>query len=89
VAWYVDFSDAAERDLDKLDKRVREQVLARIAWYAAHADTIEPVPLHAQYKGLFKLRAGDWRIAYILKPEIKFIGVKMIDHRTKIYKRIK
>lgn len=87
--WRVEFTPIAERDLRKLDRQVRLQVTDRIEWLAEHIETLAPVPLHADFKGLFKLRVGDWRVAYTFEPSALLIKIRMIDHRTKIYKRHK
>ena len=87
TAWRVEFTAIAERDLKKLDARVRLQVVERIEWLAEHIETLAPIPLHADFKGMFKPRAGDWRVAYTFEPSETLIKIRMIDHRDKIYKR--
>ena len=85
--WRVEFTPIAERDLRRLDKHMRLQVTDRIERLAEHIETLAPVPLHADFKGLFKLRVGDWRVAYTFEPSMLLIKIRMIDHRSKIYKR--
>ncbi|MDO8552012.1 MAG: type II toxin-antitoxin system RelE/ParE family toxin [bacterium] len=82
-----EFTPISERDLRRLDKQIRMQVTDRIAWLAENIKTLTPVPLHADFKGLFKLRVGDWRVAYTFDTSTVLIKIRMIDHRTKIYKR--
>lgn len=87
--WHVEFTPTGESDLAKLDKQIRRQTIDRIEWLAENMGTVDSVPLHAQFKGLFKLRVGDWRVAYTFERVTQLIRVKMIDHRNKIYKRLK
>ena len=87
--WRVEFTPTGERDLSKLDKQIRQQVVSRSEWLAEHFDTLTPEPLHAEFKGLFKLRVGDWRAAYTFAPGEKLIKIRIVDHRNKIYKRLK
>ena len=87
-AWRVEFTPTGERDLIKLDKQVRQQAVDRIEWLAENIETLTPIPLHAEFRGLFKLRVGDWRVAYTFDPSKKNIKIRMIDHRNKIYKRL-
>lgn len=87
--WRSEFSPIGERDLAKLDKQVRRQVIERVEWLTQHFDALTAVPLHAAFKDYFKLRIGDWRAAYTFDPSEKLITIRMIDHRNKIYKRLK
>ena len=57
--WRGEFTPIGERDLGKLDKSLRLQVVTRVEWLAEHFETLKPVPLHADFKGLFKLRVGE------------------------------
>jgi hypothetical protein len=51
-------------DLDRLAPDVRERVLDRVQWLAAHFEEITPEPLRGrQWRGVFKLRVGDYRIS--------------------------
>ena len=86
--WRVLFSDEAKRDFSRLDRSVRMQVTERIAWLAENFEHITPLSLHDDLRGYFKLRAGDWRVAYTFEPSEKNIKIRMIDHRTRIYKRL-
>ena len=87
AVWRVEFTPIAERDLRRLDKHMRLQVTDRIERLAEHIETLAPVPLHADFKGLFKLLGGVWRVAYTFEPSMLLIKIRMIDHRSKIYKR--
>lgn len=89
AAWHAEFTAVGERDLAKLDKSLRRKVVDRVEWLAEDFDTLTPIPLHADFKSLFKLRIGDWRAAYTFDPSTKLIKIRLIDHRSKIYKRLR
>ena len=42
--------------------------------------------LTGEFKGMFKLRVGDWRIIYTVNQNTKIITVHMVGHRSEIYK---
>jgi len=88
-AWHAEFTPIGERDLSKLDRPLRRQVVDRVDWLAENFETLTPIPLHADFKGFFKLRVGDWRAAYTLELHERLIKIRLIDHRSKIYKRLR
>ena len=85
--WHVESTEGAVDQFVKLDKVVRQQIDARIRWFVEHFDDTKVLPLHEDFKGCFKLRAGDWRIAYTCDPKAKKLTIRVIDHRSKIYKK--
>ncbi len=89
VAWRAELTPVGERDFARLDRPTRRQIIERVEWRAEHFDTLTPVPLHAAFKDFFKLRVGDWRVAYTFDVSEKLIKIRIIDHRSKIYKRLK
>ena len=89
MRWRVEFSKVGERDLGVLDRPIRREIIDRLEWLSANFDSITPLALHGQWKGFFKLRVGDWRIVYKFDFSKQLIDVRLIDHRSKIYKRNK
>ena len=87
--WRVDFDRTAERDLKALDTPIRRRTIDKIDWLIENFDQLEPLPLDEPWVGFFKLRVGDWRVIYKIKHPSRTITVHYIDHRSKIYKRIK
>lgn len=85
--WKVKFTVEAEKDLDKLDKQIRERVLEKILWLKDNFDQIIPLPLGGRWQGFFKLRVGDWRVIYEVEDVKKRLTIHLIDHRDKVYQR--
>lgn len=85
--WKLYFTPTAERDMRKLSRDIRLRVLEKIAWLQIHIGETPPLPLAGQWKGFFKLRVGDWRIAYRVNHPAQRIAVHCIDKRDKIYGR--
>lgn len=84
--WKLEFKEEAVDDLDRLSNQLRLRVIGRLEWLVANFDQIAPLPLSGPWKGLFKLRIGDWRVIYGVNFSRKIISVYYIDRRDKIYK---
>jgi mRNA interferase RelE/StbE len=85
--WILDFTPEAERDFKKLDKSLKKRISEKLDWLLKNFDNIIPLPLSGEWRGFFKLRAGDWRVIYKVEWEKNRIIVHVIDRRDKIYKR--
>ena len=85
--WAIEFSVAAERDISRLDRPLRERVIAKLDWLAAHFDETPPLPLTGEFAGFYKLRVGDIRIIYLIEWNKHLLVVHYIDWREHIYKK--
>ena len=81
----VEFTDEGEDDLNTLDKPIRKRVIEKIRWLAKNLSNIKPKPLSYEWEDFYKLRVGDWRVAYRVKNKIKVI-IHRIKLRDKMYK---
>ena len=54
--------DGASRNLARLDKHVGRHIVKRINLLTANLDVISLEPLIGDLAGLYKLRAGDYRV---------------------------
>jgi mRNA interferase RelE/StbE len=82
----VEFSLEAANKLVNLDKRISQRILNRIKWLSQHYNDINHKALSGHLKGAFKLRVGDYRVIYEMKFEPGIIIVRLIGHRSEIYK---
>lgn len=85
--WALRFSPDAERELKKLDRLVRELALDQTSWLAEHFDSITPLPLHAEWSGYYKWRAGDYRIIYTINYNARILYIEHVRRRDRVYKR--
>lgn len=76
----------ASRALERLDKAVATRVVRRLRWLAENLDSLSPEPLKGRLRGLYKLREGDYRVAYEILRDERVIIVHLIGHRREIYK---
>ena len=73
-------------ELERLDKRAQRQIKEKLKeLYRTPLEGHVPSPLKgAQFKGLYKLRVGDWRLIHKLeKDAVLFIT---LGHRSEVYK---
>jgi len=86
VKYSVEIRPEAERDLSRLERVVAERVLNRVKWLAEHVEDIKLESLQGErWKGLFKLRVGDYRVLYAVQRPKKLISVHLVGHRREIY----
>jgi addiction module RelE/StbE family toxin len=83
ILYFHEFIEA----LDRLDKEVQKQIKGKLK--ELHRTPFEqhaPLALKGvQFKGLYKLRVGDWRLVYkIEKAELLFIT---LGHRSEVYRK--
>jgi mRNA interferase RelE/StbE len=62
--YHTEFMAEAEDDLARLPKALAQRVLNRLRWLAENFDVITPEPLTGLWRGVFKLRVGDYRVLY-------------------------
>jgi mRNA interferase RelE/StbE len=86
VKYSVEFRPEAESDLSRLDKDVAQRIMNRIKWLAEHLQETKIETLRGdRWKGLFKLRVGDFRVVYAINHPKKLISIHLIGHRREIY----
>lgn len=89
MAWTVEVSDFAQRQLHKLDRQVRERILDYLD------ERIEGCknPRHfgealkGGRSGLWRYRVGDYRVICDLRDDVLIVIALSIGHRREIYRR--
>ena len=89
MAWTVEISDVAERQLRKLDRPVQQRILD---WLD---DRIEGCknprhfgePLKGDSSGFWRYRIGDYRILCDIQDQKVVVLVLAIGHQRQIYQR--
>lgn len=88
VARYsVEFRPEARDALRRLSKPAAQRILNKIKWLAENFDTVSHESLTGEFRGLFKLRIGDYRVIYSSNPAGHLVIVHLIGHRRNIYER--
>ena len=83
--YQVTFVPRVERDLRLLDKPVRLRVLRKIEWLVENLESLSLETLAGQWRGMYKLRVGDYRVIYTLDPTHKLLIVHAVGHRSQVY----
>lgn len=87
MAWQIEFSDDAKRDLRKLDKSVQRKVY----WYLSTRIAPAPDPkafgkaLIHELTGLWRYRVGDYRILCKIEKDALLVLVVEVGHRSTVY----
>ncbi len=85
MAYAVEFSPSAEREFRKLAREIQLSLRPRID---ALAD--DPRPAGAKKlkgrDGLWRIRAGDYRIVYEVGDQILVVLVVRVAHRREVYR---
>lgn len=83
----VEYSEEARRDLKRLSKDVARRIVERVRWLGEHFDAQAPQALGGEFRGMYKLRVGDWRVVYAIQYDQHRIVVHVVDHRSRIYRQ--
>lgn len=86
MSYNVELRPEALEDLKFIDSVVVDRVLKKLDWLKENFEILTPKSLKGDYKGLFKLRVGDYRVLYTCDKKQKLISVHLIGHRRDIYK---
>ena len=86
MSYNVELRPEALEDLKFIDSVVVDRVLKKLDWLKENFEIITPKSLKGKFKGLFKLRVGDYRVLYIYDKKQKLISVHLVGHRRDIYR---
>ena len=86
MTFSVALTAAAEEDLRRLDPPVADRVIEKLRWLAENADTVRVEKLSGRWRGVCKLRVGDYRVIYTRDSATQRIVVHFIRHRSAVYK---
>ena len=86
MSFGVRITEEAFGDLARLDKDIAQRVLRRIRWLADNAEQVNRSALTGPFTGYFKLRAGDYRVLYVVDDDAEEIIVRAIGHRSAVYR---
>lgn len=89
MAWKVELSAHAERDLDDSDSQPRKRILKFLFERLAKLDDPRGIG-HAlqgqQFRELWRYRVGDYRLICELQDQRLVVVVVKIGHRREVYR---
>ena len=83
----VEFTDAAEDDLSRLDRTIAQQVLDKLRWLAGNAQSVRHKALTGHWERAFSLRIGDYRAIYSHDRVERRLVVHFVRHRSEVYRQ--
>lgn len=84
----VEFDDEAVGDLDNLPQKARSQILKAVTNLTSNPRIGNVKPLKG-YKGIYRLRTGDYRIIYSIEDDVLVVIIVAVGHRKDIYDVLK
>ncbi len=87
IFYTIEFLDAAKRDIKSLSKKVQAQVIERIEKLAFDPRPHGMEPL-TKFKGLIRIRSGNYRIVYKVEDDVLTVLVVAIGDRKEIYETV-
>ena len=58
--------------------------MRKLEWFAENFTRVVPEPLGGEFKGVYKLRVGSWRVIYTIEGDT--IVIQGVGQRREIYK---
>lgn len=80
----IHITSRAERDLKRLDRPVKNRIVTAIS--ALAADPRPPGCLKVKSEeGVWRIRAGEWRVGYVVDDKANEVLVVRVAHRSEFY----
>lgn len=77
----------AKQDLQRLDPKLRGQVLEKLEWIRKNCHSPIHKPLKHNYKGHCKLHCRGHRVVYIYNRRTATVKVSQIENRSSMYRK--
>ncbi len=84
MACRIEYKSSVSHDLRRLDKNIAKRILKDLE-ETLIADPDAGIPLLGQFRGLFKLRIGDYRVIYSKTGDS--VLILRVGHRGTVYDR--
>ena len=82
--YLLEIKQSAQKELDALDDSVFRRVDRRIMTLADNPRPAGCKKLKG-FKDHWRVRAGDWRVVYIIDDAVEVVSVTRIAHRREVY----
>ena len=77
----------AKQDLQRLDSKLREQILEKLEWICENCHSPIHKHLRHNYSGQCKVRCKGHRVIYIYDKGTATVKVSRIENRSSVYKK--
>lgn len=84
MAWSIEWTTTAERDLARLEHAVAKRIVAKLEQAAK-----DPPRSFSRLTGAdeSKLRVGENRVIVLLSHEARTVLILRVDHRSRVHRR--
>ena len=88
MAWTVDYSPAAQGQLNRLGPQMARRIDAFMNERVAPADNPRHIghPLHGSFGGQWSYRVGDYRVICEIQDDRLVVLVVRVGHRSRVYR---
>jgi mRNA interferase RelE/StbE len=86
VAFGIQYTDAAERDMAALPKRLRRELRAEIQALSPNPRAPKKADwLREEWEGWWRLSAGEYRVIYAIDDRLELVTIERVPHRSQVY----
>jgi mRNA interferase RelE/StbE len=85
VKYSLEIKQSAQKEMDQLDEKLFTQIDRKLLALAENPRPAGCKKLKG-YKDQWRIRAGDWRVLYIIDDMAKLVAVTRIAYRRDVYK---
>ena len=88
MAWRVEITRTAERQIAKVDRQVQISVIHYLREHVERSEDPrqQGKALRGEKKGLWRYRVGDYRVICPIRDESKTVVVLTLGHRKEVYR---
>lgn len=86
MAWKIEFTPGAEKDLAKLDRTEAGRIVRFLRERVAPDPMASGKPLKGQLREFWRYRIGDYRVLARIRNDRLLVLVVRIGHRKNVYK---
>ncbi len=85
MAYKIKWDIRAYRELKKIDNQDAISILNAVS-RLVDDPSAKCKPLEGKFKNKFRLRVGDYRVIYWIKPDENIIFIITVKHRREVYR---
>lgn len=88
MAWRIEIDKDVQRYMGKLDRQVAKRITSKLREISQLEDPRSAgKALTGNLAGLWRYRAGDWRIVCDIEDDVLVVLVVDVGHRSAVYRR--
>jgi mRNA interferase RelE/StbE len=85
MSYRVTFKASADRALDRLPKPIQARIIEKAVLLGEEPRPPGAVKL-AGGSGLWRVRIGDYRMAYLIDDRRQTVDIRIVAHRREVYR---